>query len=73
MEMGVFLHRGSVGGPRRGCCFTRVFEKKILIYQKTLFIWESKRYVKQKFKKWATLSTVAPVGNLEEGFVYRGL
>jgi len=29
LEMGVFLHRGSAVGPGRGCCLTRVFEKKI--------------------------------------------
>jgi hypothetical protein len=69
LEMGVFLHRGSAGGLDRGCCFTRDFEKKVrfLTYQKALFTGESKRYVKWRFWKRATLSTLAPLGNLEEG------
>jgi hypothetical protein len=42
---------------------------EILIYQESLFIGESERYAKKKKKFWkqATLSIVAPLGNLEEG------
>jgi hypothetical protein len=40
---------------------------EILIYQQSLFIGGAERYVKKRFWKWATLSIVALLGNLEEG------
>jgi len=47
LEMGIFLHSGPARELCRVCSFGKEFERKVRFYQETLFIGESKRYVKE--------------------------
>jgi hypothetical protein len=87
--MGVSLHRGPIGDPggRRVTSDFEIWTKEgsgnrasLSLWdlcegntEEGIFYWRPWRICKGRFWKWASFSIGALLGNLEKGFIYRGL
>jgi hypothetical protein len=72
--MGVHLHRGPIGGPRRSHCFTWDFETKarFLFIRRPCLLGNLRAMFKNKKDLEMDNSLhSSPVGNLEEGLLTR--